>query len=45
MSRAADHLARPVSHLLAVIEQLEAKRAHFRGLRDPIDTTTSQGSY
>src|SRR3954451_14738675 len=31
-----DRLARSVSHLLAVIEQLEAGRAHFRSLRDPI---------
>ena len=36
-----DRLARSVSHLLDVIEQLEAKGAHFRSLRDPIDTTTS----
>ena len=34
-----DRLARSVSHLLAVIEQLEASGAHFRSLRDPIDTT------
>jgi DNA invertase Pin-like site-specific DNA recombinase len=33
-----DRLARSVSHLLAVIEQLEAGGAHFRSLRDPIDT-------
>src|SRR5262245_58546716 len=33
-----DRLARSVSHLLAVIEQLEARGAHFRSLRDPIDT-------
>ena len=39
-----DRLARSVSHLLAVIEQLEAKGAHFRSLRDPIDTTTPQGA-
>src|SRR6476646_1995222 len=32
-----DRLARSVSHLLAVIEQLEAKGAHFRSLNDPID--------
>src|SRR3979409_891937 len=38
-----DRLARSVSHLLAVIEQLEANGAHFRSLRDPIDTTTPQG--
>jgi hypothetical protein len=35
-----DRLARSVSHLLAVIEQLEAAGAHFRSLRDPIDTST-----
>lgn len=40
-----DRLARSVSHLLAVIEQLEARRAHFRSLRDPIDTTTPQGMF
>lgn len=28
-----DRLARPVSHLLAVIEQLESRGAHFRSLR------------
>jgi DNA invertase Pin-like site-specific DNA recombinase len=40
-----DRLARSVSHLLAVIEQLEDKGAHFRSLRDPIDTTTPQGMF
>jgi DNA invertase Pin-like site-specific DNA recombinase len=40
-----DRLARSVSHLLAVIEHLEAKGAHFRSLRDPIDTTTPQGMF
>lgn len=40
-----DRLARSVSHLLAVIEQLESKGAHFRSLRDPIDTTTPQGMF
>jgi len=40
-----DRLARSVSHLLVVIEQLEAKGAHFRSLRDPIDTTTPQGVF
>ena len=40
-----DRLARSVSHLLAVIEQLEANWAHFRSLRDPIDTTTPQGMF
>jgi len=40
-----DCLARSVSHLLAVIEQLETGGAHFRSLRDPIDTTTPQGMF
>ena len=38
-----DRLARSVAHLLAVIEQLEAGGAHFRSLRDPVDTSTPQG--
>jgi hypothetical protein len=37
--------ARSVSHLLVVIEQLEGNGAHFRSLRDPIDTTTPQGMF
>jgi DNA invertase Pin-like site-specific DNA recombinase len=40
-----DRLARSVSHLLAVIEQLEAMGAHFRSLHDPIDTSTPQGMF
>ena len=40
-----DRLARSVAHLLAVIEDLEAKGAHFRSLHDPIDTTTPQGMF
>ena len=40
-----DRLARSVSHLLAVIEQLETVGAHFRSLSDPIDTTTPQGMF
>ena len=40
-----DRLARSVSHLLGVIEQLEARGAHFRSLCDPIDTTTPQGMF
>ncbi|WP_114948826.1 recombinase family protein [Microvirga calopogonii] len=40
-----DRLARSVSHLLEVIETLEARRAHFRSLRDPIDTSTPQGIF
>jgi DNA invertase Pin-like site-specific DNA recombinase len=38
-----DRLARSVSHLLEVIERLEAKGAFFRSLTDPIDTSSSQG--
>jgi hypothetical protein len=40
-----DRLAPSVSHLLTVIEQLAAKGAYFRSLRDPIDTTTPQGMF
>jgi DNA invertase Pin-like site-specific DNA recombinase len=40
-----DRLARSVSHLLEVIEQLEQRGAHFRSLRDPIDTSTPQGMF
>jgi len=40
-----DRLARSVSHLLDVIERLEQGGAHFRSLRDPIDTSTPQGMF
>lgn len=40
-----DRLARSVSHLLDVIERLEERGAHFRSLRDPIDTSTPQGIF
>ena len=40
-----DRLARSVSHLLQVIEDLTEKGAHFRSLRDPIDTSTPQGMF
>ncbi|CAN7610751.1 recombinase family protein [Pararhizobium sp. LjRoot255] len=40
-----DRPARSVSHLLEVIEQLEQRGAHFRSLRDPIDTSTPQGMF
>ncbi|GEO18047.1 recombinase family protein [Microvirga aerophila] len=40
-----DRLARSVSHLLEVIEALEKKGAHFKSLRDPIDTSTPQGMF
>lgn len=40
-----DRLARSVSHLLDVIERLKERGAHFRSLRDPIDTSTPQGMF
>lgn len=40
-----DRLARSVSHLLDVIEDLERRDIHFRSLRDPIDTSTPQGMF
>jgi DNA invertase Pin-like site-specific DNA recombinase len=40
-----DRLARSVSHLPAVIEHLEAAGAHFRNLRDAIDTSTPHGMF
>ena len=40
-----DRVARSVSHRLEVIEDLAAKGAHFRSLRDPIDTSTPQGMF
>ena len=40
-----DRLARSVSHLLDVIEDLERRGIHFRSLRDPIDTSTPQGMF
>ena len=40
-----DRLARSVSHLLRVIEDLEGRGVHFRSLRDPIDTSTPQGMF
>ena len=40
-----DRLARSLAHLLEVIEGLEAKGAHFRSLRDPIDTASPQGRF
>lgn len=40
-----DRLARSVSHLLAVIEELTERGAHFRSLHDPIDTSTPQGMF
>ena len=40
-----DRLARSISHLLDVIERLKAAGAHFRSLRDPVDTSTPQGMF
>ncbi|MGX9857586.1 recombinase family protein (plasmid) [Limimaricola variabilis] len=40
-----DRLARSLSHLLEVIETLEARGAHFRSLGDPIDTASPQGRF
>ncbi len=40
-----DRLARSLSHLLEVIERLEAKGAYFRSLTDPIDTSSPQGKF
>lgn len=40
-----DRLARSLSHLLEVIDRLEAAGAHFKSLGDPIDTATPQGRF
>jgi DNA invertase Pin-like site-specific DNA recombinase len=40
-----DRLARSLSHLLEVIERLEANGAFFRSLEDPIDTASPQGKF
>lgn len=40
-----DRLARSLSHLLEVIEQLDAKGAFFRSVEDPIDTESAQGKF
>ena len=40
-----DRLARSLSHLLEIIERLEAKGAYFRSLEDPIDTASPQGKF
>jgi len=40
-----DRLARSLSHLLEIIERLEAKGAHFRSLQDPIGTASPQGKF
>ncbi|MDO9713086.1 recombinase family protein [Paracraurococcus lichenis] len=40
-----DRLARSLSHLLEVIEGLQARGVHFRSLRDPVDTASPQGLF
>ena len=40
-----DRLARSLSHLLEIIEALDARGAGFRSLGDPIDTTSPQGRF
>jgi len=40
-----DRLARSLSHLLEVIERLDARGAFFRSLQDPIDTASPQGKF
>lgn len=40
-----DRLARSLSHLLEIIERLEAKGAFFRSIEDPIDTASAQGKF
>lgn len=40
-----DRLARSLSHVLELIERLEAKGAFFRSLMDPIDTSSPQGKF
>jgi len=40
-----DRLARSVSHLLQLIEDLAERGVHFRSIRDPIDTSTPQGMF
>jgi len=38
-----DRLARSLSHLLTVLDRLQAAGAHFRSLSDPIDTASPTG--
>ncbi|WP_200290409.1 recombinase family protein [Rhodospirillum rubrum] len=40
-----DRLARSLSHLLQVLETLDARGAGFKSLGDPIDTTSPQGRF
>lgn len=38
-----DRLARSLSHLLSIVENLGRRGVHFRSLKDPIDTSSPQG--
>jgi DNA invertase Pin-like site-specific DNA recombinase len=40
-----DRLARSLSHLLGVVEALQARGVFFRSLRDPVDTASPQGLF
>ncbi len=40
-----DRLARSLSHLLEVVEDLDKRGIGFRSLNDPVDTTTPQGRF
>ncbi|WP_348635597.1 recombinase family protein [Sphingobium sp. Sx8-8] len=39
-----DRLARPLSHLLEIMETPRKKKARFRSINDPIDTGDAQGA-
>ena len=39
-----DRVARSVSHLIAVMDDLKARKVGFKSLQDSIDTTTATGS-
>lgn len=40
-----DRLARSLSHLLQVVEDIQARGGAFRSLQDPIDTASPQGKF
>jgi DNA invertase Pin-like site-specific DNA recombinase len=40
-----DRLARSLSHLLEIIDNIRRRKAHFRSLSDPIDTSSPQGLF
>jgi DNA invertase Pin-like site-specific DNA recombinase len=39
-----DRLGRSLVHILTIIEQLEARKIHFRSLKDAIDTSSPNGT-